>query len=231
MPSPNDDLDVGPAGAALIKGFEQCRPKMYGDAVGKATIGCGHLVQPSDPFTKSTVLSTEEMETLFRSDLDKCRDLIRRVIKVRLNQNQFDALASFTFNTGKLAGTGLARAINEGRLGDVPYELGRWKHGTDKNGKTIVLKGLVRRRQAEIKMFQGGGTDVPASPPADMAQAVDAPDSPIANDSKKFKPETLNLIMACGVTALVGYALTDYIYRKVVTYGHQRRSQYRLGRA
>ena len=67
-----------------------------------------------------------------------------------LNQNQFDALASFCFNVGLGAfekSTLFAR-LKAGDLPGAASQFARWVHGGGK-----VLPGLVTRRAAERDLF------------------------------------------------------------------------------
>ena len=66
---------------------------------------------------------------------------------VPLNQNQFDALVSFTYNLGPgwtVQKTGIRDALRARRYKDVPREMKKWVKA---GGRT--LPGLVRRRNAE----------------------------------------------------------------------------------
>ncbi|MGL5724911.1 lysozyme, partial [Cetobacterium sp.] len=65
---------------------------------------------------------------------------------------QFDALVSFTYNLGEgaLKGSTLRKKLNMGLYNAVPSEMLRWNRAGGK-----VLSGLVRRREAEAKMFKG----------------------------------------------------------------------------
>lgn len=60
------------------------------------------------------------------------------------------ALIDFTFNlgAGALKGSNLRRCVNAEDWGAVPTEFRKWVRGGGK-----VLKGLVRRREAEIATF------------------------------------------------------------------------------
>lgn len=64
-----------------------------------------------------------------------------------ITQHQFDALVSFVFNTGKLANTGLLKKLNGNDYAAVPAEFMKWT-----KSKGEVLKGLVRRRKAEVAL-------------------------------------------------------------------------------
>jgi len=69
-------------------------------------------------------------------------------VKVPLNQNQFDALVSFHFNTGALGRSNVLRSVNSRQFAEVPTDLGQWVHAGGR-----VLLGLVRRRHAEGVLF------------------------------------------------------------------------------
>lgn len=61
-------------------------------------------------------------------------------------------IIDFTFNlgSGQLKASNLRKKINAGEYEDVPFELRKWVKGGGK-----VLKGLVRRREAGILIWQG----------------------------------------------------------------------------
>jgi GH24 family phage-related lysozyme (muramidase) len=75
------------------------------------------------------------------------------MIKVPLNQQQLDALISFTFNcgAGSLSVSTLRARLNRGDYAAVPHELNKWVFSSGKR-----LPGLVRRRQAEGVLFSHG---------------------------------------------------------------------------
>ena len=77
-----------------------------------------------------------------------------RFVKVQLNQNQFDALTSFTFNlgSGNLKRSTLLKKVNAMAFDDAGYEFLKWIYAGGK-----PLEGLIRRRRAErlLFVFQG----------------------------------------------------------------------------
>ena len=99
---------------------------------------------------KRTVWSKEECERHFAEELEKYEDAIERLVKVKLNQNQFDALVSFVYNCGigALERSTLLKLLNKGDYGSVPTQLNRWVKAGG-----ITYRGLVRRRAAEGAMF------------------------------------------------------------------------------
>jgi murein DD-endopeptidase MepM/ murein hydrolase activator NlpD len=81
---------------------------------------------------------------------------------VPLNQNQFDALVSFTYNLGPawtVEKTGIRDALRARRYRDVPREMRKWVKA---GGQT--LPGLVRRRKAEGRLFAAAAPAPPQKP-------------------------------------------------------------------
>ena len=134
-------------GIALIKHFEGFRDEPYLDAGGKLTIGYGHLVRQGEVFVNT---SKAEMEKLLREDVKIAEAMVKRLVKVPLNSNQFAALVSLTYNIGGGAfkESTLLEELNKGDYKAAANEFLRW----DKvDGER--LRGLKVRRQAERKLF------------------------------------------------------------------------------
>jgi GH24 family phage-related lysozyme (muramidase) len=145
-------------GAAFIAHFEGFRPKLYNDPVGHCTIGCGHLVHHgpingSEPAEFKRGITRERALELLQDDASTAAHEIARSVKVRLSQPQLDALISFAFNvgTGAFRDSTLLKLLNQGDYASVPAQLNRWSKA---GGKT--LPGLVRRRDAEGRLFRDG---------------------------------------------------------------------------
>jgi lysozyme len=135
-------------GIDLIKHFEGCETKAYQCSADVWTIGYGHTfcVKEGDKITE------EEAEALLKEDLCDFEEHVDRLVTVSLNQDQFDALVSWTFNLGptNLKESTLLRKLNEGHYDDVPAEMARWNRAGGE-----VLEGLKRRRKAEGLLWQG----------------------------------------------------------------------------
>ena len=152
-------------------GVEGREAGVYLDSNGKPTIGVGHLLTTSErmsgkividelPVRYANGLSNDQIDLLLRQDLARAEAAVNDGITAPLTQVQFDTLVAFVFNigrtaflkTGKGGGVcGVARAINEGRLQDVPGELRRWIYDDG-----VVIKGLINRRYYEINLWLGG---------------------------------------------------------------------------
>lgn len=132
----------------LIKLFEGFSPRPYICPAGWRTIGWGHVILPEEKFT---IISPEEAEELLRKDLLHAENAVLRLIKVPLSDGAFDALVSFTFNLGAAAlqRSTLRMKLNRGEpKEEVAAEFLRWVYAGGRR-----LKGLVRRRVAEMALF------------------------------------------------------------------------------
>jgi lysozyme len=134
----------------LIKIFEGVRLDVYLDAVRKPTVGIGHLIQPHDGLKVGDTITQEQADTFLAHDLAHACDGVERVVTVPLNDNQFGALVSFTFNLGigNLESSTLLRKLNVGDYDGAANEMLRWNRAGGH-----VLTGLTRRRQAERDLF------------------------------------------------------------------------------
>lgn len=134
-------------GVDLIKSFEGFRALAYQDSVGVWTIGWGHTAGVTEHDRVSEEMATD----MLRDDLSWSEAAVTENVKVALNQNQFDALVSFTFNLGQgaLAGSTLLRLLNDGDYAGAAGQFGQWV-----NAGGQELAGLVRRRAAERELFE-----------------------------------------------------------------------------
>ena len=135
-------------GLLLIKSFEGLRLRAYRDAVGIWTIGYGTTrgVRPGMD------ISMEEAISFLQQDLTRFEKSINDAVKVSINDNQFSALASFTYNVGSGAfrSSTLLRLLNEGKIREAADQFPRWNRAGGR-----ALAGLTRRRRAERKLFLG----------------------------------------------------------------------------
>jgi lysozyme len=138
-------------GLQFIKQFETLQLKAYRDPVGVWTIGWGHT--PSYPGQRIT---EEQAEALFRADIERFEKAVGEAVKVPITQDQFDALVSLAYNIGirALARSTLVEKLNAGDVEGAAEEFKRWVYGR-KGGRMEQLPGLVRRREAESRLFRG----------------------------------------------------------------------------
>jgi lysozyme len=119
------------------------------------------------------IITKEQGDIMFAKELGCYEAAVEKLVKVELNQNQFDALCSYTYNCGPgaLEKSSLLQELNKGNYKAVPGQLMRW---TKAGGK--VWPGLVRRRQAEGALFlepmkeEKDTFAIPAADPPDDSQ-------------------------------------------------------------
>ena len=135
-------------GIEFIKQFERLMLKPYTCPAGYLTVGYGHLVKPGYKLTWD--ITEEEADKLLREDVELAERAVSRLVRVALNQGQFDALVSFTFNlgSGALQRSTLRQKLNRGEYVDAADEFSRWVLAGGRR-----LSGLVRRRAAEKLVF------------------------------------------------------------------------------
>ena len=143
--------DISENGYNIIKEFEGLRLEAYLDTGGVWTIGYGTIKYPSGTrVAKGDKISKNEAEEFLRSDskwVDACLD---SKVKVKVSQNQFDALASFVYNIGEsqFSSSTLLRKLNAGDYLGAANEFDRW---VNDNGKKV--QGLINRRAKEKELF------------------------------------------------------------------------------
>lgn len=137
--------------AEFVKAWEGLRLEPYLDAVGVPTIGYGHILAPSAPRPLS--INVEMADMYLADDLDAHAAGVNELITIDLMQHEFDALVDFAFNlgVGALARSTLLRKVNAKQFYEVAGEFERWVYAGDKR-----LIGLVKRRDAEVLMFENG---------------------------------------------------------------------------
>lgn len=138
-------------GIDLIKSFESLRLKAYKAVPTERfyTIGYGHY---GPDVADGMEITEDEAERLLKEDLaDVERAVSNATAGWNLNQNQFDALTSFTFNVGIRAfrNSTLLKLIKRTTPENViRAEFMKWKYSGGR-----VLAGLERRRRAEADLY------------------------------------------------------------------------------
>ncbi|WP_293933128.1 lysozyme [Sphingobacterium sp. UBA6645] len=150
-------MRTGEKGLKLIEEFEvgdnlKKYLTAYQDVVGVWTIGIGSTYyEDGSRVKKGDKITEQRARELFANILVRYENDVKRVIKVALNQNQFDALVSFTYNLGgtNLASSTLAKRVNNNPCdADIRNQFMRWNKAGGK-----VYAGLTRRRKAEADLY------------------------------------------------------------------------------
>jgi lysozyme len=150
------DMKLSRKGLAAIASMEAVSLTAYYDSVGVLTVGIGvtksDKIDPKD-FLNNKKLTLEEAFAQYKEVIKKYETSVNKFLKHEIAQHEYDALVSFQYNTGGLAGSTLGRLVNMGVHGEQIVKAFRmWTKGTV-GGKKLVIKGLVNRRNMEINMF------------------------------------------------------------------------------
>lgn len=174
----------------LIKSFEGLKLEAYKDPVGVVTIGYGYTnragfgpgVQMGDKWT------AEQAEQMLALSLQRFAAEIRPLFKQIPNPNQFGAFLSLAYNIGTTA-FGKSTALKRWNAGDMEgcAEAMLWFNKA--GGK--VMRGLVRRREAEVALFMQGHQE----------PAVAAPDVPRSSVAQSSTMQASAVQIASGAGA------------------------------
>ena len=130
-------------GLNLIKKYEGCKLTSYICPAGVLTIGYGHTGKDVKP---NQTISKKKAINLLKKDLARFERHVQSYNYIyEWTDNEFSALVSFAYNIGNIDqltayGTRTRSQIRSAMLKYVKA-----------NGKT--LQGLVKRRKAELKLF------------------------------------------------------------------------------
>ena len=145
-------MKISSRGLDLIKDFEGfsstsylCPAKIPTIGYGNTFYSDGRKVKLGEQISKTDALKL--LEVIANRDF---ADKIFPSIKVKVTQNQFDAMVSLAYNigTGAFLKSTLLKKVNAGDFAGASEEFLRWNKA---NGKEVL--GLTRRREREKQLF------------------------------------------------------------------------------
>lgn len=143
-------MKTSKVGIDLIKRFEGCSLKAYKCPAGKPTIGYGNTFYESgEKVQLGDVITQERAEKLLLNLLPKFENAVNIRVTAPLTQNQYDALVSFTWNTG--GSNNLFKMVN---LKMDKKVIAQWIRTHYITAGGVQLKGLIIRRDAEADLFE-----------------------------------------------------------------------------
>lgn len=162
-------MKTSEAGIEMIKGFEGFYAKAYWD-YSQWTIGYGSFAGSNPAKPDRATITVAEAETLLRTQIVKYEGYVNTFLNkysITINQNQFDALVSFTYNFGNVwvsygdfrLKTYLINGVDKYTNEEITDAFTAWCHAGGQ-----VLPGLVIRRQKEAAYFLSGVVQNPYSP-------------------------------------------------------------------
>ena len=144
-------IAVSAKGIDLICSFEGLRLTAYDDGVGVWTIGFGTIKYPNGVRVKRGDSCTlEQAKSYMKYDLIEFEHTVNSLVKVPLNQNQFDALVSLTYNIGSGAfkSSTLLKKLNLSDYKGAAEQFDVWVNAGGKR-----MQGLANRRAKEKSLF------------------------------------------------------------------------------
>jgi len=150
-------MKISANGLKLKKYFESCKLQAYPDPGSKDghpwTIGWGHT---GKEVVKGLFWTQAQADAALVKDAEKFSAAVDDLIRIPINQNQFDALVCLAYNIGTaaLSSSTLLKMINSGNYDGAAAQFLRW----NKNDGKVML-GLARRRLAEKYLFEGHDAD------------------------------------------------------------------------
>jgi lysozyme len=102
------------------------------------------------PIGAETSWTQEQCDIRKEQDLENVCSAVESLLKVNVTDNQFAALVSFAYNCGvnNLKHSSLLQLVNSSNPRQAAEEFAKW---TKAQGQ--VLPGLVKRREAERRLF------------------------------------------------------------------------------
>lgn len=146
-------MKLSDEGLRLIKSFEGYHTRLpNGDCAAYLcpanvpTIGWGC----TEGVKLGMVWTEAQAEEGLLRELAKFEAGVTRLVTVEMNQNEYDALVSFSYNVGlgALGRSTLLKRLNKGDRMGAAQEFRKWTRGGGR-----VLRGLVARREREAALF------------------------------------------------------------------------------
>lgn len=196
-------MKISDEGLRLIKSFEGYHTRLkdgsctaYQTYLGKDRLGRKRYDIPTIGYGCTSgikmgmVWSEAEAEAGLRRELARFEDAVARLVTVSINQNERDALISFSYNVGEgnLAKSTLLKRLNKGDRVGAAKEFDRWTRA-----QGIIMPGLVSRRKREAALF---------------LKPVEKPDEPFMPQCVQPSPEPPKPVtVAAGATVATASAL------------------------
>ena len=139
----------------LIIQFEGFRSDPYQDTAGIWTIGFGTThIRGAAVTSATTRVNQIQAASLMADELAPICATVASLCPANASPQQIAACTSFAYNEGlaALAGSTLLRHVNGGLLSYVTEDFMKWVY-VHINGVPTVSEGLVKRRQAEVQLW------------------------------------------------------------------------------
>lgn len=148
---------VSAVGLALVQKFEGCKLTAYQDQKGIWTIGWGTTKYPNGiKVQKGDKITQTEADAILKRQIQEHANGMDKYLNIDiLNQNQYDALASFHYNLGAhiLKGSTLLSNLKANKWDKAASVMLQYNK-VRINDVLTPSNGLTNRRNAEVALFK-----------------------------------------------------------------------------
>jgi lysozyme len=160
--SANATMKMSPEAKAQMRAIEKNVYKYYNDMgkkKGHCTWGTGILAHKGVCTAEELgrKVSVKSVDQEFERRVAEAERSVRRNIKVTINQAQFDALCSLTYNAGATGASGTYGYVNENDFEGAAANISKMiKVQAKEKGKKklVIAPGLIKRREEESAPFR-----------------------------------------------------------------------------
>ena len=159
---PNASMKMSPEGRARMRATEKAIYRYYNDLgknKGNCTWGAGILAHKgvcTEDELKQKV-SAKMVDQEFERRVAEAERIVQRNTTKAVNQDQFDALVSLTYNSGGRGARDTFDFVNRGDFAGAAKNISSMiKVGVMEKGKKkyVVAPGLIKRREEEAAPFR-----------------------------------------------------------------------------
>lgn len=156
--NPNAGMKMSLKALDAMRNTEKIMLKYYNDMgrnKGNCTWGIGFYAHKGvctpEELERKVTLPSVEIE--YTKRVAEAERRIRTKVKVELNQDQFDALVSFTYNTTNITNDRVYQALNDNDFHAAAQRISE-ANKVKVDGKWKLAPGLVKRREEESAPFR-----------------------------------------------------------------------------
>ena len=157
----NETMQMSAAGMVALRQREQVTLRYYNDVANNCTYGVGTLVHhgPCTAEELRRTVTIADVNAQLAARVRSAEATVRQHVRNhQLTQDQFDALVSFTFNTGPRGARTTLNTANRGAFREVVTHMNNnvYIHRRDEHGRRrapVRSHGLVNRRREETRPF------------------------------------------------------------------------------
>lgn len=160
--NPNAGMRMSPDALATMRNTEKVVLKYYNDMgknKGNCTWGIGFYVHKGvcTPEELQQKVTAPAVEIEYAKRVAEAERRVKTKVKVKLNQAQFDAIVSFTYNTANVTNDRVYQALNDNDFEAAAQRISE-ANKVRVDGKLKLAPGLIKLRVEESAPFRATAT-------------------------------------------------------------------------